>query len=884
MTAPRLSIVRHPADPIARAPSVSWAAERLQTVCARRGGSARLIEREEPDGEGATVQLVGRRDAPWVRERSANPDASVLEGPESLALIPVGSPDAAALLACGADARGLTYALLELADRVEHAEDPGAALRIDAPIVERPANRVRSVARLFCSEVEDKAWFHDEGFWHRYLSMLATQRFNRFSLTLGLGYNYHRGVTDAYLYFAYPFLLPVPGYDVRVPQLPDEERERNLAMLRFISEQTTARGMDFQLGLWTHAYEWIDSPEAHHTIEGLTPETHGAYCRDAVRTLLEVCPAIGGLTFRIHGESGVPEGSFGFWREVFEGVAGCGRPVGLDLHAKGLDERTLGIALDTGLPVTVSPKFWAEHMGLPYHQASIRERERVPREDPGHLSEWHRYMRVSEGSRPFTRYGYGDLLREDRTYDVVFRLWAGTQRLLLWGDPAFAAAYGRAAGIAGAGGLEWCEPLTFKGREGSGVEGSRTGYADPALVPWDDWEKYEYTYRLFGRLSYDPDTDPDTWRRYLRTRFGSAASHAEIALASASRILPLVTTAHHPSASNNYYWPEIYTDMPIVWREGRPQEHPYLDTPSPRRFGTVSSLDPERFSSVEGFVRERLSGERSGRVSPLEVAGWLQDLSDGAARSLDGMSVGDGDGPDVRRLVADVAILEAMGRFFSGKIRAAVLFEFSLQTGSPVPLREAIGVYRAARAAWAEAADRATGVYIGDLTFGPEPRLRGTWADRTPAIDRDIEEMEKLAAAPSSPSGMPETEVRRILAEASAGSPTVAVSHTPPPAFRAGEELRIELEPGEAGPETLAAVWLRYRPMDQSQPYACVEMTREAGCFTATIPAGSTGSACPIQYFFVLRDPRGVTWSHPGLGADLTTQPYVVVPGERRDA
>lgn len=47
------------------------------------------------------------------------------------------------------------------------------------------------------------------------------------------------------------------------------------------------------------------------------------------------------------------------------------------------------------------------------------------------------------------------------------------------------------------------------------------------------------------------------------------AAPAEAALASASRILPLVTTAHHPSAANNRYWPEMYTNMP-VGDEARP--------------------------------------------------------------------------------------------------------------------------------------------------------------------------------------------------------------------------------------------------------------------------------------------------------------------------
>ena len=138
---------------------------------------------------------------------------------------------------------------------------------------------------------------------------------------------------------------------------------------------TVARGIDFQLGLWMHGYERIDSPKPNYTIEGLTRETHGPYCRDAVRALLKACPAIGGITFRIHGESGVEEGSYDFWKTVFDGVATCGRQVEIDMHAKGMDETMLNLAVATRMPVKVSPKYWAEHMGMPYHQADIRELE-----------------------------------------------------------------------------------------------------------------------------------------------------------------------------------------------------------------------------------------------------------------------------------------------------------------------------------------------------------------------------------------------------------------------------------------------------------------------------------------------------------------------------
>ena len=177
-------------------------------------------------------------------------------------------------------------------------------------------------------------------------------------------------------------------------------------------------------------------PNPNYTIEGLTHETHGPYCRDAIRQLLKACPAISGVTFRIHGESGVTEGSYDFWKTVFDGVATCGRKVEIDMHAKGMNQTMIDVALATGMPVNISPKYWAEHLGMPYHQADIRAYE-IPK--PG--TDATGFMKFSAGSRSFIRYGYGDLFKEDRRYGVLHRVWPGTQRLLLWGDPVMSAAH-----------------------------------------------------------------------------------------------------------------------------------------------------------------------------------------------------------------------------------------------------------------------------------------------------------------------------------------------------------------------------------------------------------------------------------------------------------
>ena len=185
--------------------------------------------------------------------------------------------------------------------------------------------------------------------------MLVASRFNRFCFTFGLEYDFPRGVTGDYLHLPYPYLFKVPGYDVRVMQLgiqtgsilrrfPRTNGKRIFEMLRFISAETGARGLHFQLGIWTHAYQWTDSPRAYHHIEGLTAETHAAYCRDALAIILKDCPEIQGLTMRVHGESGIPEGSWPFWKTLFEAIANCGRKVEIDMHAKGVNQTMIDIA------------------------------------------------------------------------------------------------------------------------------------------------------------------------------------------------------------------------------------------------------------------------------------------------------------------------------------------------------------------------------------------------------------------------------------------------------------------------------------------------------------------------------------------------------------
>ncbi len=869
-------IIADPADPVASSAPAQWAIVQLRAAYAARGFVVNVAANLDAAPPGAVCIVAAGRTSARVRDAGAT--AAPNEA-EALAIAPgrLGARDL--LVASGADARGLMYAVTELADAVAHTGNAATALpsgnQQGVALVERPANKIRSVMRMFVSDVEDKAWYNDRDFWRSYLTTLATQRFNRFNLAFGLGYDSPSGVRDTYLYFAYPFLLSVPGYNVAATNLPDAERDQNFAMLRFISDEAAARGLQFQLGLWTHAYQFPNSPNANHLITGLTAQTQAPYSRDALAIILKECPNITGVTFRIHGESGVPEGSYDLWRTIFDGCVRSGRPVELDMHAKGMDQETLDVALGTGLPVTVSPKFSAEHMSLPYHQAAIRQLEMPTRaRGTGAFAQ-------SSGARSFLRYSYGDLLTEDRKYGIFHRIWPGTQRVLLWGDPVLAAGYSRAGSFCGSLGQEIFDPLSFKGRKGSGLPGGRDGYADPSLrSPAGESAKYEYTYRVWGRLFYSTEAQPQTWGRYLRREFFDGAGTVELSLAHASRILPLVTTAHLPSASNNSYWPEMYENMSIV---DASHPEPYTDTPSPKRFDAVSPLDPQLFYRMDDYVTALLDPNvgLTGQYTPIEVAQWLEDL---AQTAEDGYFKAVNEVPDRRigswrRYALDVQTQIGLGRFFAKKFRAAVLYALFENTSHPAAFVAALQAYTAARQIWSDFVDAMGRAYVTDLTYGDGWFQRGNWDDRVALMDQDIALMKQRQPPAPKVTGTTDdamAELIRRVTGAPDARPAPNVAHASPLVFRRGAAVPLALTPVETKTPPATAK-LFYRHTDQSAVWNTLALTPDGAGFQAEIPASYTDSPFALTYYFELRDAAGRATLFPGFNSVLANTPYFVL-------
>jgi hypothetical protein len=859
-TSEAIALIVDPGSALTTSEPVQWALEQFREALAAKG----IVVSDT--GNKLSV-VVSQAAGPLAKAFGTLP---AISQPETTALIPGNHNNAPAILVTGIDSRGMVYGLLELTERVRMNDVPLTALHLPAPIVETTPNKIRSVARPFLSEIEDKSWFYDRAFWKSYLDTLAFARFNRFNFALGFGYDFPRGVTGDYLHFPYPYLVEVAGYEqVHVdPPLQPGERQRNLETLQFIAAETARRGLEFQLGIWTHAYQWTDSPKSDHHIVGLTPEIHANYCRDALAAVLKACPQINGLTLRIHGESGIPEGSYPFWQTLFEAISGAGRVIEIEMHAKGLNEVMIEMAHKTGMPVKAGAKFWAEHLGLGYHQADIRETEYPRTGVTGTFA-------VSSGERNFTRYGYGDFYKRDSKIEVLYRVWPGTQRHLLWGDPALASGYGRAANFCGAAGMELCEPLTFKGREGSGHPGGRNSYSDTTLANFNrDTSKFAITYMLWGRYLYNPNTVAEVHSRYFRQTFSSSGPALETALASSSRILPLITTAWLPSASNHSFWPELYSPISILPPTGKPL---YSDSPAPHNVGSVSPLDPQLFSTIDQHAKDLVGDTKSGRYNPAEVIEWLEAMVRTSTQSLVVARTNAGprmQSPAFRQIVEDILILNGLGLYYANLFRAALFYSIYEKTGDPAATTQSLAAYRKARDAWAVLAERADKIYTNDVSYGDIAVRRGHWADRLPAIDNDVAAVEKyFADQPVRQTSAAKAVQRAIKASP---RPIVGVDHAAPLAFTPGSDLHLTL----ATKVPVAGSILWYRHVNQAERWLSMPMEEIGNTHSASIPGSYTNSPYPLQYYFEIRTADAAIL-HPPFNATLSNQPYYAVMSAR---
>jgi len=148
-----------------------------------------------------------------------------LTAPESIQLAARGS----ARVISGSDERGLAYALMEMAERVENYGE--RVLEELEDLNQSPHTAIRGMDRLIAN-IGDCAWWMDEAYWRWYLEELLAARFNRLVLLVGFD--------TPYLSPPYPFFVDVPEYPGVKVITPGLDRAGHLAALRRLGQLATS--------------------------------------------------------------------------------------------------------------------------------------------------------------------------------------------------------------------------------------------------------------------------------------------------------------------------------------------------------------------------------------------------------------------------------------------------------------------------------------------------------------------------------------------------------------------------------------------------------------------------------------------------------------------
>jgi len=837
----------------------SFGLEELRAAFRKHGTAVTKVNHWTQVEKSTPLLVIGTTENRRVQMLLESAGIDVRRDPESLFVQWCDIPGSRALVVAGTDDNGLMYSLLEIARRVDSVGVE--ALNRTENLAESPRNRVRCVDRYLLGHLDDE-WFKSDEFWHYLFGRMARARFNRFCLILGFD--------TAYMAPPYPFFVEIPAFpQVAVKGLSAASREENLAALRKIGAACHSYGMKFVLATWQQR-PWTTAQD--QLVDGLPEEVKAFsdYCYEGIRSLVTAVPEIDVVQFRVNHESGVGTqvSAEDFWMRCSDAVADVaaetGRPLILDLRAKGLTDAMVAHAFSRGLPVEVPTKFWCEHAALPYHITVMRSEELDQLDNFNH-------------SR---RYSFADMLRKPRYYDVIYRLWNyGSTNLFLWGDADYARRFSLSCGLSGSAGFQINTPLSLKyGHELSHKETWDT-FAKKELRygKWED-ERFWMWYTVFGRIGYNPDTDPAVWQEEFASRFGSAAPTLEEALAVASKIVPMITTAHMPVHPSLRYWTELNTGW-ALFSENNLNKPTHYDFQTDITYGSSEPSDHGLFYGVDEYVEDLVAENLKGKYSPLQVADWLDEMAQKTSAALAAAegSVTDRKEAEYLALTVDLSMLCDLARYHAEKLRAATALALWRTKKVNSYLSDAAVLLDSAISFWNALSDRGRENYYHDLNFssaGSKTR-RGTWGDLTVELTADRATLSEMLEANGVAAN--ETQPTGSYRAASFARESCDLAATFPDTARPGQSLEIEVALSGFG-EPEAPPVLHYRHTDQTEGlFHTMKMERGRAGYRATIPAEYMSPEWDLQIYVTIQGASGACVMLPGIYHPFYPYPYHVI-------
>ena len=749
-----------------------------------------------------------------------------------------------AIVLAGGDSRGLMYAALDTAEKVSASKgsDPFELVR---EVSETPYIAERGVSIYTMQRAYFEQRLYDERYWIRYFDMLAADRINSFVVIFG----YENGGFMAPLY---PYFFNTEGFPgVEMVGITPTQQAKNTAAFKGMIRIAHERGIDVTAGIWDHIYrggvQGGGIPGASENagkrvpglVFGVTAENLSAYTKAALRRFVEIFPEVDAIQFRMHDESGLKhEEMRSFWHDVFTAIKRDHPSMRLDLRAKELPDEVISDAVALGMKSRVSTKYWMEQMGLPFHPTHINTQNQTER-----------------------RHGYADLLRYPQTYRIHWQLWnGGTTRLLLWGDPEYVRRFASTVRLYDGNSFEVNEMLATK-MLGEAHDEAPLEILNPKYRYYDyEFERYWHFYRVWGRVTYNPDVSADIWSAEFNQRFGPVAGpHVMKGLHLASGVLPRIVASSY-----------LYQNFPTTrgWAEMNRQG-------SLQQYANEDGSDIQQFLNVREEAKLLLTGGETAMRRPEETSRWFSTLADAILAEVEAAEKGIGNHSpnEIRSVTTDLRILAGLARYHSHRLLAGVSYSLYKVTGDLASFDDAIASERRAMESWKQMVNAAGDVYNPNLAFGVHAvGFSRHWQEEYSLLSRDFKTL----------------LVERTKAEPKSGAKhltPLATVAAPPIAKLTSSNLA---EPGRdfvvlarvTAPAGVKSVRLRYRHVTQVEDYRTADMSLDpkSGEYTARIPGSFIDPKWDLMFLVETIGRNGGGRMYPD--ADVDT-PYTVIPVRR---
>lgn len=751
----------------------------------------------------------------------------------------------------GFDDRGVMYGLLDVAERISWADKNNPLAKVKE-VVERPAVAERAVSVYTMNRSYWESRFYDEAYWGRYFDMLASDRFNMFTIICG----YENG---GFLAPPYPYFFDVDEYPgIQMKSVTKQDKEKNLAALNRIIQMAHDRGIGVTVGIWDHIYRGgiqagnltgsNATAKKYEFVSGMDANNLMPYTKLALDKFIKLVPGLDAIQFRMHDESGLKKGEQGpFWKGIFESIKANHPKMRLVLRAKGLPDETIQDAVNSGVNFSIATKFWMEQAALPYSPSHVNRQDQKNR-----------------------RHGYADMLHYPQQYKMIWRLWTGgTNRILLWGSPDYASRFVKSFDIydKGSYGFEVNEMLATK-MESQPHDEKPFDLLSPGYTYYDyEFERYWDFYLSYGRMGYNPQTPAEVWDNAYQQHFGEKAGPlVENAVHTASTILPRIV-----AACNNY----TFFPTTVGWAEKQ-------------RFGDLQfyakaqSSDIQQFASFDEEAKQLIEGGETAKVLPSVTSVWFKKTSDSVNRLIAAAQkvIGTKGNKEFNSTIVDLEILSNLALYHSRRIPAAIYYCIYKRTNNPSALDSAIVHERNAIAAWQQIVTSAGDMYASNLRFGLDRvtfegitvELSGHWRDELIMLQKDLDNLEKELATSIATQPLKPVPSYKPAADAD-NSKYFTVTHQAVLTAPIGKPINITVK--VTAPAGVKWVHIQFRSVNQYLDYTMLPMkaTGTKDMYEVTIPADKFDPKWNLMYLIEIMDNKNRGFIYPDLNKQT---PYIV--------